>query len=366
MALAARLPAPRRPPPPPRDPPRRPPRRRPSPPRPATADRRRAKAPPRGPAPAPARLELPRRQGRSASIRVDVDRLDEIAALAGDVLVEGARAMRRSRDLDRPLRPLEPALRPGGGAGRAAPPRRRRRQERLEQLEGDVHLLRSDTFRFVRHHTEAVQGARTQFTPAGRAGRLGPAHPALRGAGRLPARRPRHGARAGQGGRLHGARAARPASTRPSCSRSTTRWSTWSATRWTTAWRRPEARAAAGKPRGRPAHHLRPRRRRPAGAGGARTTAAASTRSRCAPRRCARGLIGEAQAAALSARAALDLIFAPGFSTREQAGETCGRGVGLDVVRKQGHGAGRLGDGGVGAGPAAPASPCACPSRSRS
>jgi two-component system chemotaxis sensor kinase CheA/two-component system sensor histidine kinase and response regulator WspE len=48
-----------------------------------------------------------------------------------------------------------------------------------------------------------------------------------------------------------------------------------------------------------------------------------------------KGIIGEQQAASLSARAALDLIFTPGFSTREQAGETSGRGVGLDVVRKR-------------------------------
>jgi two-component system chemotaxis sensor kinase CheA/two-component system sensor histidine kinase and response regulator WspE len=48
-----------------------------------------------------------------------------------------------------------------------------------------------------------------------------------------------------------------------------------------------------------------------------------------------KGIIGEQQAASLSARAALDLIFMQGFSTREQAGETSGRGVGLDVVRKK-------------------------------
>src|SRR6266508_2974602 len=48
-----------------------------------------------------------------------------------------------------------------------------------------------------------------------------------------------------------------------------------------------------------------------------------------------KGIIGEQQAASLSARAALDLIFTPGFSTRDQAGETSGRGVGLDVVRKR-------------------------------
>jgi two-component system chemotaxis sensor kinase CheA/two-component system sensor histidine kinase and response regulator WspE len=48
-----------------------------------------------------------------------------------------------------------------------------------------------------------------------------------------------------------------------------------------------------------------------------------------------KGIIGEQQAASLSSRGALDLIFLAGFSTREQAGETSGRGVGLDVVRKR-------------------------------
>ncbi|HVI95388.1 MAG TPA: Hpt domain-containing protein, partial [Anaeromyxobacter sp.] len=52
------------------------------------------------PAPSPeARLEL-RGDKPAASIRVDVDRLDEIAALAGDVLVEGERSIRRARDLN--------------------------------------------------------------------------------------------------------------------------------------------------------------------------------------------------------------------------------------------------------------------------
>jgi len=48
-----------------------------------------------------------------------------------------------------------------------------------------------------------------------------------------------------------------------------------------------------------------------------------------------RGMIADQQAAGLSARAAMDLIFLPGFSTRAEAGETSGRGVGLDVVRKK-------------------------------
>jgi two-component system chemotaxis sensor kinase CheA len=47
-----------------------------------------------------------------------------------------------------------------------------------------------------------------------------------------------------------------------------------------------------------------------------------------------KGLLSEEQAAALSSAEALDLIFRPGFSTREKVSETSGRGVGMDVVRE--------------------------------
>lgn len=47
----------------------------------------------------------------------------------------------------------------------------------------------------------------------------------------------------------------------------------------------------------------------------------------------AKGLIHEADAARLNEREMLDLIFLPGFSTKEQVSELSGRGVGMDVVR---------------------------------
>ncbi|PVM82932.1 chemotaxis protein CheA [Caulobacter endophyticus] len=47
----------------------------------------------------------------------------------------------------------------------------------------------------------------------------------------------------------------------------------------------------------------------------------------------ARGLIDESQAAALDDRAALELIFLPGFSTAATASDLSGRGVGMDAVR---------------------------------
>ncbi len=46
-----------------------------------------------------------------------------------------------------------------------------------------------------------------------------------------------------------------------------------------------------------------------------------------------KGLIAESDAARLSEREMLDLIFLPGFSTKDQVSELSGRGVGMDVVR---------------------------------
>jgi len=47
----------------------------------------------------------------------------------------------------------------------------------------------------------------------------------------------------------------------------------------------------------------------------------------------ARGLIEPAEAMELSPSAALDLIFLPGFSTRDETTDVSGRGVGMDVVK---------------------------------
>ncbi len=46
-----------------------------------------------------------------------------------------------------------------------------------------------------------------------------------------------------------------------------------------------------------------------------------------------RGLIDETEAETLSPTDAINLIFAPGFSTREEANSVSGRGVGMDVVK---------------------------------
>jgi two-component system chemotaxis sensor kinase CheA/two-component system sensor histidine kinase and response regulator WspE len=277
-----------------------------------------------------ARMEL-RGDKPAVSIRVDVDRLDEIAALAGDVLVEGARAIRRTRDLnglfsrwnrlsDRVIAVLERI-------------HDERNARLLEQIEGDVHLLRSDTFRFARTHTEAASGAQTQFGQlAERIGNarlipisqvLAPFPRAVRDMAKEQGKEVECVVRGGDTGvdkaillslndplvHLvrncvdHGLEA-------------------------------PDVRRDGGKPRvgkivisARTDGDLLAVTVEDDGRGiQPNTVRAAALR---------KGIIGEQQAASLSQRAALELIFMPGFSTREQAGETSGRGVGLDVVRKR-------------------------------
>ena len=265
------------------------------------------------------------------SIRVDVDRLDEIAALAGDVLVEGARSIRRSRDLNQlfgrwarlsdKIIALAEALRDNHAS------------KLLEQVEGDVHLLRSDTFRFARSQTEASSSAQAQFgllaERIGNArliplsGVLGSFPRAARDMAREQGKEVECVVRGGETGvdkaillslndpLVHLVRNCVDHGIET-----------------------PDERLAAGKPRlgkivlsARTDGDLLAITVEDDGRGISPQKVRASALKK--------GIIGEQQAASLSSRAALDLIFMPGFSTREQAGETSGRGVGLDVVRKR-------------------------------
>ena len=266
-----------------------------------------------------------------SSIRIDVDRLDEIAALAGDVLVEGARSIRRSRELnalfarwarlsDRIIAVAE--LLRGRDATRL-----------VEQMEGDVHLLRSDTFRFARTQTEAASSAQAQFgllsERLGNArliplsGVLGGFPRAARDMAREQGKEVECVVRGGETGvdkaillslndpLVHLVRNCVDHGIEP-----------------------PAERLAAGKPRigkivlsARTDGDLLAVTVEDDGRGiSVQKIRAAALK---------KGIVGEQQAASLSARAALDLIFTAGFSTRDEAGETSGRGVGLDVVRKR-------------------------------
>jgi len=266
-----------------------------------------------------------------SSIRVDVDRLDEIAALAGDVLVEGARSIRRSRELN--------ALfgRWARLSDRIVAMAERLREIKatrlLEQIEGDVHLLRSDTFRFARTQTEAASSAQSQFgLLAERIGnaRLIPLSGVLAGFPRAARDMAREqgkevecvvrGAETGVDKAIllslndplvHLVRNCVDHGIEP-----------------------PDERVAAGKPRiGKIV--LSARTDGDLLAVTVEDDGRGITPQKVRAAALKKGIIGEQHAVSLSARAALDLIFTPGFSTREQAGETSGRGVGLDVVRKR-------------------------------
>jgi two-component system chemotaxis sensor kinase CheA/two-component system sensor histidine kinase and response regulator WspE len=265
------------------------------------------------------------------SIRVDVDRLDEIAALAGDVLVEGARAIRRSRELnalfgrwarlsDR-IVALAERLREAKGA------------RLLEQIEGDVHLLRSDTFRFARAQTEAASSAQAQYgVLAERIGnaRLIPLSGVLGGFPRAARDMAREQGKEVEcvvrGGETGVDKAILLSLNDPLVHlvRNCVDHGIETAAE----------RIAAGKPRlGRIVISARTD-------GDLLAVTVEDDGRGISPQKVRasalkKGIIGEQQAASLSARAALDLIFTPGFSTRDQAGETSGRGVGLDVVRKR-------------------------------
>jgi two-component system chemotaxis sensor kinase CheA/two-component system sensor histidine kinase and response regulator WspE len=266
-----------------------------------------------------------------SSIRVDVDRLDEIAALAGDVLVEGARAIRRSRDLNALF--ARWARLSDRIVVLAEKLREARANRLLEQIEGDVHLLRSDTFRFARAQSEAASSAQAQFgLLAERIGnaRLIPLSGVLAGFPRAARDMAREQGKEVEcvvkGGETGVDKAILLSLNDPLVHlvRNCVDHGIETA----------EERIAAGKPRiGKVVLSARTDGDLLAvtveddgrGINPQKVRAAALKK----------GIIGEQQAASLSSRAALDLIFTPGFSTREQAGETSGRGVGLDVVRKR-------------------------------
>jgi two-component system chemotaxis sensor kinase CheA/two-component system sensor histidine kinase and response regulator WspE len=295
-----------------------------------------AAAPPPRSEPAPARRsDDPKAELRgdrpAASIRVDVDRLDEIAALAGDVLVEGARAIRRSKDLNglfarwARLSDRIIALAERSRDGRNA--------RLVEQFEGDVHLLRSDTFRFARGQSEAAATAHAQFGQLAErigAARLIPLSGVLAGfprAARDMAREQGKEVECVVKGAETGVDKAILLSLNDPLVHLVRNCVDH-------AIESPEERVKAGKPK---AGHIVIAARTDGdllaitveddGRGiDPATVRAAALR---------RGMIVEQQAAGLSPRAAMDLVFLPGFSTREEASETSGRGVGLDVVRKR-------------------------------
>jgi len=265
------------------------------------------------------------------SIHVDVDVLDDIAGLAGDVLVEGARAAARTRE-------LKTLLEGWNAVGeRIIRVTETRGVEGLKEIVGsiedEIHRLRSQAFRFFHHHAESVGGV--QQLIGSLAERVADAR--LIPLGQLFVDLPRTAANLAReqgkevevtitGGETGIDKAILPSLQDPLIHLIRNAIDH--------AIEPPAARTAAGKP---PAGQLRIA----AVPDGDRLQVvleddgAGIDPDRIRSTAVARGLLDAAAAAALSDRAALELIFAPGFSTRATAGETSGRGVGLDVVRRR-------------------------------
>jgi chemotaxis protein histidine kinase CheA len=108
-----------------------------------------------GARPATADERLDRPQPADRSIRVNVETLDALGLLAGDLLVESARAGLRGAELtglfERFARLSDNLLRVTEGTTLETATR-----ERLATLENDLHLLRDDAFRFVRGHSDGL------------------------------------------------------------------------------------------------------------------------------------------------------------------------------------------------------------------
>jgi two-component system chemotaxis sensor kinase CheA/two-component system sensor histidine kinase and response regulator WspE len=276
------------------------------------------------------RVEL-RGEKQTSSIRVDVDRLDEIGALAGDMLVEGARSIRRSKDLNglfaRWARLSDRII------ALAERIRDVRNDRLVEQIEGDVHLLRSDTFRFARQQSEAASTAHAQFGQL--AERIGAARLIPLSGVLAPFPRAARDMAREQGKEVEcvvrGAETGVDKAILLSLNDPLVHLVRNSVDHGMEV---PDDRAKAGKPRvGKIVITAR--------TDGDLLAITVEDDGRgidpAAVREAAlrKGMLADSQAAGLSTRAAMDLIFLPGFSTRAEAGETSGRGVGLDVVRKK-------------------------------
>jgi two-component system chemotaxis sensor kinase CheA/two-component system sensor histidine kinase and response regulator WspE len=272
------------------------------------------------------RFEL-RGDGPAQTIRVDVDRLDEIGAMSGDLLVEGVRAVERIRELQGLVarwnriadRLVARADRAGGRDG--------------ERLERDLHLLRGDSFRFLRRHGDAVVGVKGQMERlADRVAeaRLVPLASIL--AGFPPAAQDL----AREQGKevvceIRGAEAGVDKSVLNALNDPLVHLVRNAVDHGLEG---PEERARAGKP---PAGRILVRARPDGDLLAVTVEDDGRGIDPDAVRRSAvrRGLLGPAQAEALSPQAAQELVFLAGFSTRAEAGEVSGRGVGLDVVKRK-------------------------------
>jgi two-component system chemotaxis sensor kinase CheA len=266
------------------------------------------------------------------SIRVNVEVLDSLGVLAGDLLVESARGRLRALEtaglLERFSRLSDRFLRVGEEF-QLSPELR----TKMEGIESDLHMLRDDAFRFLRRNDDGINtlhGNLAKMADTVAEARLVPLSTVFDAFPRAMRELAR-----GQGKEVDlaiensdiGVDRSMLADVRDALVhllRNAVDHGLES----------PEARQTLGKA---PAGRVRIRVR---GDGDMLHIQVEDDGRGIDPERLkavavSRHLITQAQATALSEREAIDLIFRPGFSTRDQVNEISGRGVGMDVVKRK-------------------------------
>jgi two-component system chemotaxis sensor kinase CheA len=266
------------------------------------------------------------------SIRVNVEVLDTLGLLAGDLLVESARNRLRGSQMDTLLQRFS---RLGDRFLKVAEHLHVAESVRneLERIESDLHMLRDDSFRFVRHNDDGINtlhGNLTQMADHVADARLVPLSTVFDAFPRAV----RDIARA-QGKEVDlvienadlGVDRSMLADVRDALVHLLRNGVDHGL-------ETPEERRMLGKA---PAGRLRIGVR----ADGDMLSIEVSDDGRgMDPNRLRevavrKRLLSEQQSAALSEREAIELIFRPGFSTREEVTDISGRGVGMDVVKRK-------------------------------
>ncbi len=297
---------------------------------------------PSAPAPAPSAPPAPRPTNPGAavertgpadrSIRVNVEILDALGLLAGDLLVESARAGLRGEELqglfERFSRLGEGFLRLSEGQGAEVKAR-----DALTRLENDLHLLRDDAFRFVRGHADGLNtlhGNLTQLADHVAEARLVPLASVFEAFPRA-ARELAHAQNKHIDMVVENTNAGVDRSLVADLRDALVHMMRNAVDHGIES---PDLRGTLGKPEtGRVTLRAR--------ADGDMLHVEVEDDGRgIDPERLKavavqRRLLSEGQAAALSEREAMELIFRAGFSTRDEISETSGRGVGMDVVKKK-------------------------------
>lgn len=271
------------------------------------------------------------------TIRVNVELLDSVGLLAGDLLVESARSELRGDELqllfERFARLGENLLKATDHAALPEPQRRR-----LDVLESDLSLLRDDAFRFVRHHSDGLNtlnSSLTQLADHVADARLVPLSTVFEA---FPRAVRELANSQGKHIELHientsaGVDRSMIADVRDALIHLIRNAVDHGI-------EAPDVRETLGKPElGRVT--LRARADGDMLAVEIEDDGRGIDPTRLKESAVRKGVLSAAQAATLSEREALELVFKAGFSTKEQVSEVSGRGVGMDVVKRKVEGLG--------------------------